>query len=93
MRDAQIESIKTYLYLKIECQNKPLWKLVARGKFNSTNVDNLEVNKATRTILNSNPTALALWEYASMPNEVGEVNSPKIIAAIKRHLNLSIMRI
>ena len=84
MRDAQIESIKTYLYLKIEYQNKPLWELVARGKFNSTNVDNLEVNKATRTILNSNPAALALWEYASMPNEVGEVNSPKIIAAIKK---------
>ena len=84
MRDAQIESIKTYLYLKIECQNKPLWELVASGRFNSTDVDNLEVNKATRTILNSNPAALALWEYASMPNEVGEVNSPKIIAAIKK---------
>ena len=83
LRDAQIESIKTYLYLKIECQNKPLWKLVASGKFNSINVDDLEVNKATRIILNSNPAALALWEYASMPNEVGEVNSPKIIAAIK----------
>ena len=84
MRDAQIKSIKTYLYLKIECQNKPLWELVASGKFNSINVDDLEVNKATRTILNSNPAALALWEYASMPNEVGEINSPKIIAAIKR---------
>ena len=84
MRDAQIESIKTYLYLKIECQNKPLWELVARGKFNSINVDDLEVNKATRTVLNSNPAALALWEYASMPNEIGEVNSPKIIAAIKK---------
>lgn len=84
MRDAQIESIKTYLYLKIACQNKPLWELVASGKFNSLNVDDLEVNKATRTILNSNPAALALWEYASMPNEVGDVNSPRIIAAIKK---------
>ena len=84
MRDAQIESIKTYLYLKIECQNKPLWKLVSTGKFNSIDVDDLEVNKATRTILKSNPAALALWEYASLPNEIGEVNSPKIIAAIKK---------
>ncbi|MCH4238768.1 MAG: hypothetical protein LKF71_00625, partial [Oscillospiraceae bacterium] len=24
MRDAQIEAIKTYLYLKIACENKPL---------------------------------------------------------------------
>lgn len=84
MRDAQIESIKTYLYLKIECQNKPLWELVASGKFNSIDVDELEVNKATRKILKTNPAALALWEYASMPNEVGEISSPKIIAAIKK---------
>ena len=84
MRDAQIESIKTYLYLKIECQNKPLWELVSEGRFNSIDVDDLEVNKTTRTVLKSNPAALALWEYASLPNEIGEVNSPKIIAAIKK---------
>lgn len=84
MRDAQIESIKTYLYLKIECKNRPLWELVANGKFNSINVDDLEVNKATRTILNNNPAALALWEYASLTNETGEMNSPKIIEAIKK---------
>ena len=84
MRDAQIESIKTYLYLKIECKNRPLWELIANGKFNSINVDDLEVNKATRTILNNNPAALALWEYASLTNETGEMNSPKIIEAIKK---------
>ena len=84
MRDAQIESIKTYLYLKIECQNKPLWELVASGKFNSIDVGKLEVTEATRNILKTNPAALALWEYASMPNEIGEINSPKIIAAIKK---------
>lgn len=27
MRDAQIEAIKTYLFLKIACQNRPLWEL------------------------------------------------------------------
>lgn len=84
MRDAQIESIKTYLFLKIECQNRPLWELFASGKFNSTNVDDLEVNKATREILEFNPAALALWEYASISDENGNVNSPKILAAIKK---------
>lgn len=84
MRDAQIESIKTYLFLKIECQNRPLWELFASGKFNSTNVDDLEVNKATREILESNPAALALWEYASISDENGNVNSPKILEAIKK---------
>lgn len=83
MRDAQIESIKTYLFLKIECQNRPLWELFASGKFNSTNVDDLEVNKATREILESNPAALALWEYASISDENGNVNSPKVLSAIK----------
>lgn len=84
MRDAQIESIKTYLFLKIECQNRPLWELFAFGKFNSTNVDDLEVNKATREVLESNPAALAVWEYASISDENGNVNSPKILAAIKK---------
>lgn len=84
MRDAQIESIKTYLFLKIECQNRPLWELFASGKFNSTNADDLEVNKATRQILESNPAALALWEYASISDENGNVNSPKILEAIKK---------
>ena len=84
MRDAQIESIKTYLFLKIECKNQPLWELFASGKFNSTNVDDLEVNRATREILEANPAALALWEYASISDENGNVNSPKIVAAIKK---------
>lgn len=87
MRDAQIESIKTYLFLKIECQNRPLWELFASGKFNSTNVDDLEVNKATREILESNPAALALWEYASISDENGNVNSPKVLSAIKTDPN------
>lgn len=84
MRDAQIESIKTYLFLKIECQNRPLWELFVSGKFHSTNVDDLEVNKATREVLESNPAALALWEYASISDENGNVNSPKVLAAIKK---------
>lgn len=84
MRDAQIESIKTYLFLKIECKNQPLWVLFTSGKFNSTNVDELEVNRATREILETNPAALALWEYASISDKNGNVNSPKIVAAIKK---------
>lgn len=84
MRDAQIESIKTYLFLKIECQNRPLWELFASGKFNYTNVDNLEVNRVTREVLESNPAALALWEYASISDENGNVNSPKILEATKK---------
>lgn len=85
MRDAQIESIKTYLYLKIKCKNKSLWTLVSSGEFNSTDVDDLEINSTTRDILKTNPAALALWEYASIKDNNGNINAPKIIDAIKRH--------
>lgn len=90
MRDAQIESIKTYLFLKIECKNRPLWELFASGKFNSlseNDIDSLEISLNTRNVLLSNPAALALWEYAAISDEKGNVNSPKIIDAIKRDPN------
>lgn len=83
MRDAQIESIKTFLFLKIQCRNQPLWQIFASGILNTTDIDTLEVNRATRQVLESNPAALALWEYASISGENGKVNSPKIIEAIK----------
>ena len=35
MRDAQIEAIKIYLFLKIACGNRPLWQLFTEGSFNS----------------------------------------------------------
>lgn len=85
MRDAQIESIKTYLFLKIQCKNLPLWKIFSSGILNTTDIDTLEVNRATREVLESNPAALALWEYASITDENGNINSPKIIEAIKNN--------
>ena len=90
MRDAQIESIKTYLFLKIECRNHTLWELFASGKFNSlspSEIDALEISLNTRNVLLSNPAALALWEYASISDEKGKMNSLKIIDAIKRTPN------
>ena len=35
MRDAQIDAIKTYLYLKIACGCAPLAKLFCQGAFNT----------------------------------------------------------
>lgn len=34
MRDAQLDAIKTYLFLKIGCENKPLAFLFSHGAFN-----------------------------------------------------------
>ena len=35
LRDTQIEAIETYLFLKIQGQNKPLWQLFSEGFFNN----------------------------------------------------------
>ena len=85
LRDAQIESIKSYLYLKIKCKNKPLWELVAIGEFNTTNIDDLEINSSTRAVLSNNPAALALWEYASIKDENGNINSQRLLDTIRRN--------
>ncbi len=66
LRDVQIDAIKTYLFLKIEGQCKPLAKLFQEGFFNSIDIDDLEVSKPTREYLEKNTSAMALLEYASI---------------------------
>lgn len=88
LRDAQIEAIKTYLFLKIDCQNKPLAELFCEGKFNSITdkeIDDLEVSTSTRNELKNNKAALALYEYAIQKNSKGEIVSEKIVAEIKKN--------
>ena len=41
MRDAQIQAIRIYLYLKIACSNQPLSELFAKCQFNSLEFDEL----------------------------------------------------
>ena len=36
LRDTQIEAIETYLFLKIQGENKPLWQLFSEGFFNTS---------------------------------------------------------
>ena len=66
MRDAQIESIRTYLYLKIACGNKPLWKLFAEGEFNDPDykLNPAEYGSTTYQTIVSNAGAMALMQYA-----------------------------
>ena len=55
MRDAQVDAIKTYLFLKIACENQPLVKLFSAGKFNSLDLDALEISTSTRDALKIRP--------------------------------------
>lgn len=82
MRDAQIEAIKTYLFLKVECGNKPLWRLFTEGDFLSLNLDNMSLTVKARHILETDKAAASLYEYACQPDEKGNVFAP----ALKKHI-------
>ena len=84
MRDAQIEAIKVYLFLKIGCECKPLEFLFRYGCFNSINLNNIELSTATREYLEENPAATALFEYSRLTNDKGEQVSEKLEKQIKK---------
>ena len=83
MRDAQIEAIKTFLFLKLACQNKPLWQLFCEGTFNSLDLDPLEISHIARQVLMSNPAAKALFEYSRMTDRKGRQLAPLMEQFIK----------
>ncbi len=72
MRDAQIEAIKVYLFLKIACAYKPLELLFKEGRFNSADLNNIELSTKARELLQENPVAAALFEYSRLKNDKGE---------------------
>lgn len=79
MRDAQIESIRTYLYLKIACGNKPLWKLFAEGEFNDPDyeLNPAEFGSTTYQTIMGNAGAMALMQYAQ-PDPKSAPKLPKL---------------
>lgn len=84
LRDAQIDAIKTYLFLKIGCACKPLWGLFTAGAFNTCNLDAAELSSSVRAFLQGNPAAAALYEYACQRNDIGEQVSEALERAIKQ---------
>ena len=85
MRDAQIEAIKTYLFLKIACENKPLWVLFSQGKFQSLNVDDERMNRRTWEFFASHPEAIALYEYSKMADKKGRQVSRQAEEYMREH--------
>ena len=84
MRDAQIEAIKVYLFLKIGCKCKPLDYLFRNGVFNSIDLNEAELSKGSREYLEENPAAAALFEYTRLKNDRGEQVSEKLEKKIKK---------
>lgn len=85
MRDAQVDAIKTYLYLKIECQNLPLAELFKQGKFNTLNgddIDNMQLSASARKVFKESPAAVALYEFASLKDEKGKLLADALRKAV-----------
>lgn len=82
MRDAQIQAIRIYLYLKIACSNQPLSELFARGQFNSLELDELMISARTRRFFEEHPEAAALYEYACMRDDQEQQVSEKLAQTI-----------
>ena len=69
LRDAQIEAIETYLFLKIKGENKPLWQLFSEGFFcNGIDLDRLNINQIARDFLRENKNAFALYDFVRAKN-------------------------
>lgn len=77
LRDAQINAIKTYLFLKISCESRPLADLFSEGKFNTLDLENVEISNTVRRYLEQNASAAALFEYSCLKNDKGEQVSKK----------------
>ena len=78
MRDAQVDAIKTYLFLKVACDCKPLNELFTDGVFNTLDIAELSLPDSVKDYLRNNPAAAALYEYASQTNDSGEQVSKKL---------------
>lgn len=84
LRDAQINAIKTYLFLKISCESRPLADLFSEGKFNTLDLENVEISNTIRRYLEQNTAAAALFEYSCLKNDQGEQVSKKLEEFIKK---------
>ena len=87
MRDAQLEAIKTYLFLKIACKNQPLWRLFVDGMFNDTNIGQVELTETAREIFKTNKAAVALFQYSRLKDKKGKQLAPELEQYIKQHAN------
>ena len=81
MRDAQIESIKIYLFLKIACKCQPLWKLFYDGSLSFP--DKISLTQEEREKIGDNRPAFSLMEYATIPNKANKYISPNLYQFIK----------
>lgn len=87
LRDAQLEAIETYLFLKIAGQGKPLWRLIAEGFFTlDDDLNALAIPQTLRDALNADAALRGLFDLARQTLSHGKARMPALEQAIKvRH--------
>lgn len=89
MRSVQVEAIKTYLYLKIACHNKPLWQLFCEGAFNADYADfdfrAEPLSETAREELQKNGAAMALFQYSRLKDKNGKQLGEELEKFIRSH--------
>ncbi|MDO4808065.1 MAG: hypothetical protein Q4A07_12565, partial [Coriobacteriales bacterium] len=84
MRDAQVDAIKTYLFLKLAHDGRPLHELYSQGAFNSltqAQLDDMPITNRLRQAMLANPGLQALYEYLSDQ----EIDAKALIASIAKN--------
>ena len=78
-RDVQINAVETYLFLKLNCGNRPLFSLFADELFSPReNLAELNINQKTRKIFESDKSARSLYEFSRMKNGNGTSLFPEL---------------
>jgi len=88
LRDAQIEAIEVYLFLKFVGDNQSLQNLFKQGFFFKTpppDLDKLLVSQETRNLLSRDTAAASLFQFARLPNENGESTLPQLERVIAQY--------
>ena len=79
LRVPQVEAIETYLYLKIEGSNKPLWELFSENFFtDDIDLNKLNINQETRKFLQKTTDAMALYGLSIQKQQDGKSLLPEL---------------
>jgi type III restriction enzyme len=82
LRDAQIEAIQVYLYLKMECDGKPLHELFSEGKFlGNWDLEAKPLTQQSRNWLEADLAARMLYELS-----LEEENNRPILPGLKEKI-------
>jgi type III restriction enzyme len=90
LREAQIQALLVYLFLKIEGGNKPLSTLFSENFFGQhEDLSNLNINQNLRNVLESNHTAKALFDLSRTPiksNENGKKTRTTLFPDLEQYI-------